>query len=113
VANIRKVRELARSGHTDQALALTAEVLRSSGDCPYLLVLRAQLIQVSDADPSVCLRDAEACLLAALDIDADYAPALEELAHYYAVGRSQSRLGKFRACAEDGRHSPCGDADNT
>lgn len=82
---IRTVRELARSGRTDEALALTSELLRAHGDCPYLLVVRARLVQLSSSDPSVTLEDAEACLLAALEIDAGYAPALEELAHYYDV----------------------------
>lgn len=82
-ASLKRVRDLARTGETEAALALTTELLTAIEACPYLLVLRARLIQVTDSDPSLTLRDAEACLLAALEVEPNYLPALEELAHYY------------------------------
>jgi hypothetical protein len=82
VVNVSAIRNLSRSKDIAGALRLTTEALRGDGDCPYLLVLRAQLIQL-DKDSDASLADAEKCLLRAIEVDPQYLPALEEMAHFY------------------------------
>jgi hypothetical protein len=82
-ANVRRALSLARSGEAARALELTAKILEGEPECPYLLVLQAVLIQAQDTDTPFTLRDAEASLLRAVDVEPGYLLALEELAHYY------------------------------
>jgi hypothetical protein len=95
---IRSILEAAAVGRTAEALADTSALLRDHPDCPYLLVLHAIFIQVHDPAGGQTLEDAEASLLRAHATDANYLPALEELAHYYdAVHPDPTKARAFAA----------------
>ena len=83
-ARTRTFLEAAGTGDVRQALEVCSALLNECPDSPYLLVWRAILIQAQD-DPacSLTLQDAEQSLLRAYGTDANYLPALEELAHFY------------------------------
>jgi len=81
--SIKSILEAAAAGKTAEALTGTIALLQERPDCPYLLVWHAVLIQVQDPVGEQTLEEAEASLLRAHATDANYIPALEELAHYY------------------------------
>jgi hypothetical protein len=83
-ARTRAFLEAAGAGDVRQALDVCSALLNECPDSPYLLVWRAILIQAQD-DPAsaLTLQDAEQSLLRAYGTDANYLPALEELAHFY------------------------------
>ena len=59
--------------------------LKQKSDCPYLWLLRGNLIQLSDSASPKPLEEAEKSYLKALKLDPDYIQAMENLAHFYDI----------------------------
>lgn len=72
---------------------LNSEDLRNLEN-PYLLVCKSRCLQLYDNGPLDALKQAELCLEKALEVDADYLPALIDLAYFYSRVMDNSKKGK-------------------
>jgi len=59
--------------------------LKSKDDCPYLWLLRGNLVQLSQEPPHLRLEEAENSYIRSLALDPDYIEAMESLAHLYDI----------------------------
>jgi tetratricopeptide (TPR) repeat protein len=79
----KRARELASHGQHEQAMRLVEELCEQADAWPELLVLKGDLIQLTD-DDRYNLSDAEVAYSQAIDMDPYHVEAYAELAEFYA-----------------------------
>lgn len=85
----------------NEALSEVELDLEQKKDCPYLWLLRGNLIQLSEPASPKPLEEAEKSYLKALELDPDYIQAMESLAHFYdIVIPDKKRAHKFANLAQ-------------
>jgi hypothetical protein len=83
--SLKLISELYKSKMYNEALCELEADLKNKDDCPYLWLLRGNLVQLSTEPPTLGLEDAERSYLKALELNPGYIEAMESLAHFYDV----------------------------
>jgi tetratricopeptide (TPR) repeat protein len=80
---LQQIRYLMKSQRFERALAALEKVLKREQECPYLWILRGDLIQLLERKDGPPLREAAASYSKALKLNPNNLEAIESLAHFY------------------------------
>jgi hypothetical protein len=83
--SIKRISELYKQRLFNEALFEVEADLKHKDDCPYLWLLRGNLVQLASEPPTLTLEEAEKSYIKALTLDPDYIEAMESLAHFFDV----------------------------
>jgi len=80
-----RIADLYKKKLFNEALREVELDLVQNDECPYLWLLRGNLLQLSESVSPMPLEEAEKSYLKALELDPDYIQAMENLAHFYDI----------------------------
>jgi hypothetical protein len=91
---LSEIKILMRERRYDDALELLDDLSKRNQISPYLLLMKARLIQLSEIDREGGLEEAEKHLLQAHEINCEDLEVIEDLAHFYDVVMPNRDLAK-------------------